>query len=104
MPARSVAVPRAAAWARPARHRWPLLLFCYLALAPVLALFAYIRAVPIAWSLILSFHRWDLISAVKPYVGLGNYVRLAGDANFWLALKNTTIYSLSTVIASSGIE
>jgi multiple sugar transport system permease protein len=103
MPAQTVAVPRASPLARPARHRWHVLLFCYLALAPVLALFAYIRAIPIAWSVILSFHRWDLINVVKPYVGFANYVRLANDANFLLALKNTTVYSLSTVIASTLI-
>jgi multiple sugar transport system permease protein len=103
MAAQSVAVHRGWVLARPARQRFHIFLFCFLALAPVLALFAYIRAFPIAWSVILSFHRWDLISASKPYVGFANYVRLASDPNFLLALKNTTIYSITTVIFSTVI-
>ena len=91
-------------WTRvrtPSRRQWGLLLFCYLALAPVLALFAYIRLVPIAWSVILSLYSWDLISLHKPFVGLGNYVRLLADENFIQALKNTTVYSAATVIVST---
>src|SRR5437660_2916359 len=88
-------------WARaraPSRRKWGVILFCYLALAPVLALFAYIRLVPIAWSVILSLYSWDFISLHKPLVGLGNYVRLMADENFIQAVKNTTIYAISTVI------
>jgi multiple sugar transport system permease protein len=103
MPAQSVAVRRGGAWAWPARRRWHTFLFCYLALAPVLALFAYIRAFPIVWSVILSFHRWDLIGATKPFVGFANYLRLASDGNFLLALKNTTVYSVATVVFSTLI-
>jgi multiple sugar transport system permease protein len=103
MPAQSIAVRRGRAWAWPARRQWPIVLFCYLALAPVFALFAYIRAFPIVWSVILSFHRWDLIGVSKPFVGFANYVRLLGDPNFVLALKNTTIYSIATVVASTLI-
>src|SRR5438309_11492699 len=90
-------------WARaraPSRRKWGLILFCYLALAPVLALFAYIRLVPIAWSVILSLYSWDFISLHKPFVGLGNYVRLMADENLLQALKNTTEYSAATVIVS----
>lgn len=101
MPAQSIVVQRGRAWAWRAPRRWQVVLFCYLTLAPVLALFAYIRAFPIAWSVILSFHRWDLISAAKPFVGFANYLRLVKDGNFLLALRNTTIYSVSTVVAST---
>lgn len=101
MPAQSVAVHTGRMRAWPARRKRYIFLFCYLALAPVLALFAYIRAFPIAWSVILSFHRWDLISVSKPLVGAANYLRLASDGNFLLALKNTTLYSVTTVIFST---
>jgi len=86
------------------RRRWGLVGFCYAVLVPILALFAYIRAFPIAWSLILSFHRWDLVSAYKPFIGLANYVTLAHDGNFLAALRNTTVYSLATVVASTVIS
>jgi multiple sugar transport system permease protein len=83
------------------RGHWRVVFFCYLALLPVLALFAYVRLVPIGNSFILSFYKWELLSKVRPFIGLANYEALLNDANFHLALKNTLIYSLSTVILST---
>ncbi len=82
---------------------WRIVLFCYVALAPVLALFAYVRVVPIIWSVVISFYRWDLIRPLKPFIGLANYENLLSDENFLLALKNTAIYSIATVILSTLI-
>ncbi len=88
---------------RRVRRRWPfavdwrITLFCYATLAPVLLLFAYARVYPIAWSVVLSFYRWNLIHKLKPFIGFGNYATLLGDENFLLALKNTAVYSLATV-------
>jgi multiple sugar transport system permease protein len=93
---------RSSVW--PSRRRWRSIGFCYAGLVSILALFAYIRVFPIAWSVILSFHRWDLISANKPFIGLTNYATLRHDANFLAALINTTIYSLATVVASTAIS
>jgi multiple sugar transport system permease protein len=81
------------------RARLPM--FCYIALLPVLALFFYVRIIPIAFSFVLSFYRWNLISPRKPFVGWSNYTQLLADDNFILALKNTTIYSFSSVLLST---
>ncbi|MBV8652005.1 MAG: sugar ABC transporter permease [Alphaproteobacteria bacterium] len=86
-----------AAWVRARQWDWRITLFCYSALLPVLALFAYVRVVPIAESVVLSFYRWDFIRPLKPFVGLANYRNLISDENFLLALKNTLIYSFATV-------
>jgi len=88
----------------PSRRQWRLTGFCYLALVPILVLFAYIRAFPIAWSVILSFYHWDLVSLHKPFIGLANYVALASDGNFLTAVENTTIYSLATVVVSTVVS
>ncbi len=102
MPAQAVAaIGRAPTWRRFWLGHWRLVLFCYLVLVPVLALFAYVRIWPIAWGVVLSFHKWNLISPIKPYIGWANYSQLIGDPNFLLALKNTTIYSLATVVFSA---
>jgi len=92
----------------PAYSRWGLfrrnrqaLFFCYIALAPVLALFAYVRVVPIVESVALSFYRWDMIRPLKPFIGLANYEQLLSDENFILALENTLIYSVTTVVVST---
>ncbi len=82
---------------------WRIVLFCYVALAPVLALFAYVRVVPIIWSVVISFYRWDLIRPLKPFIGFANYENLLSDENFLLALKNTAIYSIATVVLSTLI-
>src|SRR5258707_385146 len=96
-----VIVPqRYGTWRRLLALNWRTTLFCYVALLPILALFAYVRVIPIGFSVLLSFYKWKLISPLKPFIGLENYIQLMQDDNFYLALKNTTIYSLSTVIIS----
>src|SRR5262249_9250871 len=102
--------------ARPARIRaplvraflprdfdWRITLFCYGALAPVLALFAYVRIVPIGWSVVLSFYKCTLIQPLKPYIGLTNYRLLLEDETFLLAMKNTLVYSFATVGFSTAL-
>jgi multiple sugar transport system permease protein len=83
------------------RGNWRLVLFCYIVLAPVLALFGYVRMGPIFSSVVLSFHKWELINPLKPFIGWANYIELFEDENFWLSLKNTTIYALLTVAFST---
>jgi multiple sugar transport system permease protein len=90
-------------WARIARQNWRIILFCYLALVPVLALFAYVRVWPIGWGVVLSFYKWNLISRKKPFIGFDNYLKLVHDPNFILALENTILYSFATVILSTII-
>lgn len=90
-------------WHQSLAGHWRIILFCYLALAPVIGLFAYVRIYPIAWSVVLSFYDWNLIRARKPFVGFANYLHLLTDDNFILALKNTLVYSLATVLLSTLI-
>ena len=72
-------------------------------LLPVMALYAYVRIVPIGWSFVLSLYDWRLISRVRPFVGLQNYARMLGDGNFHIALWNTSIYSMATVLISTAL-
>jgi multiple sugar transport system permease protein len=81
------------------RARIPI--YCYIVLAPIVALFLYVRVVPIGFSLLLSFYRWNLISPVRPWIGLENYENLLSDENFQLALRNTTIFSVCTVVGAT---
>ena len=90
-------------WLRAIRWDWRVILFCYVALAPTLALFAYVRVFPIAWSFVLSFYKWNLISPIKPFIGFTNYELLLSDENFLIALKNTAIYSIATVVISTAL-
>jgi multiple sugar transport system permease protein len=58
---------------------------------------------PLAFSLYLSFHRWNLFSP-PAFVGLANYRRLVtGDRLFYVALGNTVTFTLITVTATTVI-
>jgi multiple sugar transport system permease protein len=84
-------------------RRARLWIWCYAMLLPVLAIYAYVRIVPIGRSVQLSFFDWRLIARTRPFVGLDNYVRMIGDENFHIAIWNTTLYSLATVLLSTAI-
>jgi multiple sugar transport system permease protein len=84
-------------------RRARLWIWCYAMLLPVLAIYAYVRLVPIGRSVQLSFFDWRLIARARPFVGLDNYVRMIGDENFHIAIWNTTLYSLATVLLSTAI-
>mgnify|MGYP002137141649 CR=1 FL=1 len=84
-------------------RRRRIMLFCYVALLPIVALFFYVRIIPIGFSFLLSFYKWNLISPRRPFVGWDNYLGLLEDENFILALQNTTLYSFSTVLLATAI-
>jgi multiple sugar transport system permease protein len=54
-------------------------------LAPVMALFIYLRIVPAGQALLMSLFDWSLIKPADHFVGLDNYVSLLSDDNFRLA-------------------
>jgi multiple sugar transport system permease protein len=84
-------------------RRARLWVWCYAMLLPVLAIYAYVRVYPIGRSVQLSFFNWRLIARVRPFVGWDNYVHMISDDNFHIALWNTLVYSLSTVLLSTVI-
>jgi len=64
--------------------------------APALALLAVFFFLPAAAALGLSFTDFDIYALADirrlRFVGLDNYRRLAGDAEFWTALRNTLYF------------
>jgi len=69
----------------------------YVFIAPFFILFAIFGIFPILFSLFLSFHLWDGMSAME-FVGLGNYTYVLSDPLFWKSLSNTFIIFLMTTI------
>src|ERR1700693_5933630 len=84
-------------------RRARLWIWCYAMLLPVLAIYAYVRIVPIGRSVQLSFFDWRLMARVRPFLGVENYTRMLGDENFHIAIWNTMVYSLATVLLSTAI-
>lgn len=71
--------------------------------APNLAAVAVFLLFPLAFSLYLSFHQWNLFSAPR-FVGVGNYRRMvSGDPLFWVAVRNTAVFTVLTVTATLAI-
>ncbi len=68
-------------------------------LAPATAHLAVFTLGPLAFAAWLSLHRWNLVDVARPFVGLGNYLALLGDASFWNALANTAILTLHVPVA-----
>ena len=75
-------------------------LFCYAMLLPIMALYTYIRIIPIVRTFILSLYKWDLTRPIRPFIGLANYQALITDERFLMAIKNTTLFSVATVFFS----
>lgn len=63
----------------------------YLFLAPYLGHFALFIGFPIVFSLVLVFHRWDIISPMV-WTGLDNFNKLLQDNLFWRSMINTGIF------------
>ncbi len=83
-------------------HRQPRLaarreaLYAWAFVAPSLIGFLIFFAVPSVRGLLMSFTNWDLLRPAK-FVGVVNYVRLFGDADFRHALKVTAYYVLMNI-------
>jgi multiple sugar transport system permease protein len=93
-------VGRISRWTREERAnlRWALLF-----LSPWIIGFLVFTALPMAWSLWLSFTSYNALSGKGPFVGLANYQQLARDGRAWTALFNTAYFTvlfipLSTVL------
>ena len=69
-------------------------------LLPALAVVGIFTLIPIAFSLWLSFYRWDMMRPNRLFIGLDNYERMLKDDRFWGAVQNTLLYVALTVPTS----
>ena len=58
--------------------------------------FALFTLIPVIAALTLAFMNWDGYNPPK-FEGLGNFIRLAKDSSFHVALKNTLLYAVGHV-------
>ncbi len=65
----------------------------YLFVTPYALHFAIFIGFPLVFSLVLLFHRWDIVSPMV-WVGLDNFVKLVHDNLFWQAMLNTGVFLL----------
>lgn len=78
--------------------RWDVKLSPYLFISPFFILFAITGLFPLAYTAVVSIHKWNLLTGQGPLVGLQNYVDVLGQPFFWKAMRNTvSIFALSTI-------
>ncbi len=63
----------------------------YLLVSPYLLHFALFVAFPVVFSVVLTFHDWNIIGPMK-FVGVNNYEKLFHDRYFFRAIFNTLLF------------
>jgi len=63
----------------------------YLLVSPYIIHFFLFVAFPVGFSIVLTFHKWNIISPME-YTGLNNYIRLFNDKTFLRSIGNTLIF------------
>lgn len=69
----------------------------YVLVLPTLVLFLVFRIFPVFYAFFLSLYRWNLLSPKGKFVGVGNYIKLITDPNFWNSIKVTMSFALLIV-------
>lgn len=93
-------VPKRAGWMR----RNKLAVAPWFFLAPALIFFSIYVVIPIFESISLSFYEWNGLyradgTSTAEWIGLGNYVKLWSDPNFWTSLKNNVLWLVLYMLA-----
>jgi multiple sugar transport system permease protein len=85
--ATSLTPPKPASWW--SRHQMALVPWLFL--APAMLMFGVYVIAPIFQSMTISLYDWDGLGKPK-FIGLGNYVELWSDPDFFTALKNNVVW------------
>jgi len=78
------------------RAPWRKYLPAYLFLLPNFVGVLVFIAFPVCFGLYMSLQTWDGVTPPR-FVGLGNFHDLIGDSVFWIAVRNTFVYTVITV-------
>jgi multiple sugar transport system permease protein len=76
-------------------------LAAYLFLAPFLIFFAIFVVRAVVTAVNLSFYDWQILRPARPYVGIANYQELFNDYVWWIAVKNTIVFTVLTVTGTT---
>jgi multiple sugar transport system permease protein len=73
----------------------------YLFLTPFFIFFLVFVVRSVATAVNLSFYDWQILRPSRPYIGLGNYQELFNDYVWWIALQNTIVFAVLTVLGTT---
>jgi multiple sugar transport system permease protein len=75
----------------------------YLFVTPFIIFFSIFVVRAVIQAVSMSFYDWQVLKPVHPYVGLANYTELLGDYVWWIAVKNTLIFTVLTVTGTTVV-
>lgn len=78
-------------------------LAAYLFLAPFIIFFAIFTARAVGYAVYMSFHDWQVLSPIRPFIGVDNYRELMRDSVWWQSLRNTFYFAVLTVFGTSVV-
>lgn len=78
-------------------------LAAYIFLAPFFIFFTVFVLRSIVTAVNMSFYDWAILKKVHPYIGLANYKELYSDYVWWIAVKNTIIFTILTVFGTTVV-
>ncbi len=82
------------------RDKWS----TFVLLSPWIVTFIAFSLYPVAYSLYLSFTKYNPLAGQAPrFIGLSNYLGILNDPAFWQAVKNTVIFVVGTIPVTTGI-
>jgi multiple sugar transport system permease protein len=76
----------------------------YLFLAPFLIFFSIFVVRAVIQAVSLSFYDWQILRPGRPYIGLANYNELFGDYVWWIAVRNTLVFTFLTVVGTTALS
>ena len=71
--------------------------------APAIFIYAFFFIQPFFYSIYYSLTDWNGANPVKQFVGLSNYIKLAGDSLLWQALGHNLIWVIIGTVAPIAI-
>jgi len=74
----------------------------YVLIIPVIGYLLSLTVFPLIYSLVLSFHSFNLANptAGMRFVGIDNFIEILKDVHFWASIRNSFIYTVSSVAFS----
>jgi len=78
-------------------------LAAYLFLTPFMIFFLIFVVRAVISAVQMSFYDFQILRPVRPYIGLDNYIELFNDDVWWIALRNTMIFTAMTVVGTTVV-
>ncbi len=75
----------------------------YVFLAPFIIFFCVFVLRAIFTAVNMSLYDWAILKKVHPFVGLANYQELLSDYVWWIAVKNTIVFTAMTVVGTTVV-